>query len=360
MPRGEGYLRQKGKVWYFEMFYNHKRYVHRIGVVPKSIAKEIAAQVRAEIIRGEYLPPKQENITFRQLAEAYKDWYLRHSGARNSTKKKHIAKLENTTAFLGNMQAHRITGFSIEQYKRWREESSSASPQTINKELAIIRAVFRKAKELKLYKGDLPSIPFYKVKEREIVRFLTPKEAQRLLEVSPLHLKRIILFALNTGCRAGEILELRWEHIDFNTNTIHIQAGETKTGIKYTIYMNSVVKQLLEEIKQEQEAQNITHGFVFTNSLGKPYSEQGYRKTFKRALEQAGIKDFRFHDLRHTFASWVAMQSKDLYLVQKLLNHKSIETTKRYAHLTQDYVFKSLEDIASVFRQGNKGNSQSA
>lgn len=355
MPRGEGYLRKRGNVWYFEFMYHGRRYYHRIGAVSKTVAREIANDLRAKIIRGEYLPPREENLTFRELADTYKDWYLRTSQATEHAKKEHVRKIELVKEFFGDMPVHRISTFTIEQYKRHREENSKASPVSIDKELATLRAIFRKAKELGLYRGDIPKIPFYRAKAKEIVRFLTPEEAQRLLNACPLHLRRIVFFALNTGCRAGEILNLRWEQVDFRSGTIQMEASFTKSKRKYTISMNSAVRELLEEIRKEQEEKGITHGYVFTNSWGKPYKQQGYRRAFQNALEEAGLKDFRFHDLRHTFASWVALKSKDIYLVKELLHHESVETTKRYAHLTEDYKLQTLEEISEIFRQ-NKEN----
>ncbi len=360
MPRGEGYLRKRGNVWYFEFMYHGRRYYHRIGAVSKTVAREIANDLRAKIIRGEYLPPREENLTFRELADTYKDWYLRTSQATEHAKKEHVRKIELVKEFFGDMPVHRISTFTIEQYKRHREENSKASPVSIDKELMVIHAIFSKGKELGLYKGEIPRIPYYRAKAREIVRFLTPEEAQKLLSACPLHLKRIVLFVLNTGCRANEALSLKWEDVDFKTGCLRIHASQTKTKTHYTILMNSTVRELLEDIKKEQEEKGLKTDYVFLNSQGKPYGRQGYRRAFKNACKKAGLQDFRFHDLRHTFASWVAMKTKDIYLVQRLLNHQKIDTTKRYAHLTQEYMVNALEEISSVFRQEKEEKPSSA
>jgi len=116
--------------------------------------------------------------------------------------------------------------------------------------------------------------------------------------------------------------------------------------------MNDTVYKLLLDVKKKQEEKGIDHGFVFTNSKGLPYKyeDRTYRRVFVSACKKAGIRDFRFHDLRHTFASWVAMSSRDIYAVQKLLNHKDVRMTKRYAHLTEKYlqeVVNSLSDFAT-------------
>ncbi|MFN3265107.1 MAG: tyrosine-type recombinase/integrase, partial [Aquificaceae bacterium] len=309
---------------------------------------------------GEYLPPKEENLTFKEMAKAYLEWYLRTSQAGEHAKKEHERKVSLLVDFFKDMPVHRISTFTIEQYKRHREENSKASSVSIDKELMVIHAIFSKGKELGLYKGEIPRIPYYRAKAREIVRFLTPEEAQKLLSACPLHLKRIVLFVLNTGCRANEALSLKWEDVDFKTGCLRIHASQTKTKTHYTILMNSTVRELLEDIKKEQEEKGLKTDYVFLNSQGKPYGRQGYRRAFKNACKKAGLQDFRFHDLRHTFASWVAMKTKDIYLVQRLLNHQKIDTTKRYAHLTQEYMVNALEEISSVFRQEKEEKPSSA
>ncbi len=113
--------------------------------------------------------------------------------------------------------------------------------------------------------------------------------------------------------------------------------------------MNDTVYELLKRLKEKYKKMGIEHDYVFTNSKGQPYSEQGYKRAFKNACEKAGIKNFRFHDLRHTFASWLAIKSRDIYAVQKLLNHSNPQTTKRYAHLTEEY----LKSVVNMLNFGS-------
>lgn len=349
MARGEGYLRKRGNVWYFEFTYRGKRYYERIGNVSKSVAKEIASKIRADIIRGVYIPPDSNQKPFSELVKAYRDYYLTHTQAKEHAIKEHLRKIDAIEKFFGNRTVGEITTALIEQFKKELKEKSKMSEVSINKYLAVLRSIFRKAKELDLYKGEIPKINFFKAKAKEIVRYLTPEEANRLLEVSPIHLRRIILFALLTGMRAGEIISLRWENI--KKNEIVLESKSTKSKRQYTYPITEDLRKLLDEIRKEQKEKGIEHGFVFTNSFGKPYTRLGYRRAFKTALRKAGIENFRFHDLRHTFASWLALTTKDIYLVSRMLHHQSVQTTKRYAHLTQDYMKESLSKISALLRQ---------
>ncbi len=349
MPRGEGYLRKRGKVWYFEFMYKGKRYYEKIGAVSKTVAKEIANEIRSQIIRGEYIPQKERSITFLKAAEEYVKWYKQKFQGRESTLKKHLSRVNTLVNYFGKYYLHNITYFTIEHYKRKRVEDG-VSKSTINKELAILRSIFNRAKEFGFYSGEIPKIEKFKDVENERVRFLTPEEAKRLIEACPEWFRAVVVFALNTGLRAGEIFTLKWSQVDFRNRFIYVEPSNTKTKKVYKVPMNETVYKLLLRLKEEHEEKKLNHDYVFTNSRGEPYSEQGYRKVFQSACERAGIKNFRFHDLRHTFASWVAMKSKDIYAVQILLHHSDPSVTKRYAHLTEDYLREVVGNISAVFR----------
>jgi len=347
MGRGEGYLRKRGKVWYFEFMYKGKRYYEKIGAVSKTVAKEIANEIRSKIIRGEYIPQKEKSITFKEAAENYLKWYINHSNARPRSKEEQKRKVEKLIQFFGNFRISEISENLIERYKEHRL-NEGVSKKTINRELNVLNSIFNRVKELNLYNGDLPKVKKFKTDSDDTVKYLTPEEARRLVEACPDWFKPVVVFALNTGLRAGEIFSLRWENIDFENRVIYIESTSTKTKKTYKVPMNETVYKLLKKLEKEKKE----HGYVFTNRLGLPYKyeDRTYLKVFKNACKRAGIENFRFHDLRHTFASWIAMKSKDIYAVQKLLNHSSLEMTKRYAHLTENYlrqVVNSISDFGS-------------
>ena len=179
----------------------------------------------------------------------------------------------------------------------------------------------------------------------ERVRFLNKAEIQSLLKHSPGYLRNIISCAINTGMRRGEILSLKWNQIkgDF------IYLRRTKTKEKREIPINDEMVILFKRIKSEQspkgknvvgldgkpiDGQNRLSEYVFTY---KGVAVKNIKKSFKTALKNAGINDFRFHDLRHTFASQVIMRGGDLKDVQELLGHKSMSMTLRYSHLSQEH-----------------------
>ncbi|WP_457600605.1 tyrosine-type recombinase/integrase [Hydrogenivirga sp.] len=356
MSKGEGYLRKRGRNWYFEYMYQWKRHYVKIGNVSKTVAREIANEIRAQIIKGEYIPVREKNITFAQAAEQYLKWYRAKTHAREKTKREHERQVRHLMEYFGKYQLRNISYFTIEQYKTNRLKDG-VSRRTVNYELTILHSIFQRAKEAGLYTSDIPKIEKFKNVQDERLRHLTREEAGRLIDACPEWLKPAVIFALNTGLRAGEIFTLRWDQVDFKNRKIYIEPMNTKTKKIYKIPMNKTVYELLMELREEQKEKEISHGYVFTNSKGEPYSAEwsGYRKAFRTACKKAGIKNFRFHDLRHTFASWVAMKSKDIYAVQKLLHHSDLSMTKRYAHLTDEYLQEVVDsiDFGSISANGN-------
>ena len=139
--------------------------------------------------------------------------------------------------------------------------------------------------------------------------------------------------ALNTGMRKEEILSLKWKDVDFRSRIIAIL--DTKNGESREIPMNDIVYRTLVAIKETDSP------WVFCKKNGERYGN--VRKAFEGARKRAEIVDFRFHDLRHTFASHLVMAGVDLKTIQELVGHKSFETTLRYAHLSPDHKKAALD-----------------
>ncbi len=267
-------------------------------------------------------------------------------GSRKRTIQVQEIRVNRLIEFFGNKRLREINEYAVEKYKQKRLREG-VSKSTVDEELTILKAIFNKAKEWDIYKENVPAIRMFKIKD-ERLRYLSYEEAQRLIDACPEWFKPAVIFALNTGCRAGEIFSLKWDMIDFRTKTLRIPNTLTKNKEVIKKPMNEVVYSLLKELRKKQKEIGVDHGYVFTNSKGLPYKydDKTYRRVFKTACKKAGIEDFRFHDLRHTFASWVAMKSKDIYAVKELLGHKDISMTKRYAHLTENYLRQVVNEVS--------------
>lgn len=340
------YLR--GKSWYIDFYYEGKRYTERVGPVSKSVALEKLNIRRSEVIRGEW-KPKIVKVPF----DKFKEQYLRYSKdnkrpksyLRDETSLKHLSRF-----FEGKMLSE-ITSFLVERYKSIRKEEG-AKPSTINRELACLRHIFNMAIRWgKALVNPVKGIKFLKEpKGKE--RILTEEEEARLLETvrtSPKekHLEPIIITALNTGMRKGEILNLKWSNVDFNNRVIIVEG--TKNGEIRKIPMNHKLTVALENVKKESKGE-----YVFSKN-GKLYGD--IKTGWWTALKKAGIEGFRFHDLRHTFGSRLGMAGVDIRTIQELMGHKDIKMTMRYSHPTPEHKRKAVEildRVTSNFTTGTK------
>jgi integrase len=172
------------------------------------------------------------------------------------------------------------------------------------------------------------------------LRYLSQEECVALVDACGTHLRPIVLTALNTGMRKEEILSLEWEkHIDLRHGFILLD--QTKNGERREVPINQSVRTVLAGITRR-----IDSPYVFVNGQGHRY--QDVKKSIDAACRRAGIKDFRFHDLRHTFASHLVMAGIDITTVKALLGHKTLTMTLRYAHLAQSHTQNAVSvlDIA--------------
>ena len=175
-------------------------------------------------------------------------------------------------------------------------------------------------------------------------RWLTEEEEMRLRDKSPLWLRDIIVFDLHTGLRQDELLSLQWCRVSLIRKTIIIQ--ESKNGKPRTLPLNQVAFGILEE---KSKIRNLKNDLVFISNAGTKIDRHNLRRSFNVAINNAGIQDFHFHDLRHTFATRLAQRGIDIYKISKLLGHHSIEMTQRYAHHCPD----SLKDGVEVLEFGH-------
>ncbi len=175
------------------------------------------------------------------------------------------------------------------------------------------------------------------------MRYLALEECRALVEACDPHLEPIVVTALNTGMRRGEILPLKWDQVDLQHGFILLRSDETKSGERREVPINATLRATLQGITRRLDVPYV----FFDPATGKPYGE--VKRSFQSALRRAKIQDFHFHDLRHTFASHLVMAGVDLTTVKELLGHKNITTTLRYAHLAPAHKVKAMVIYDQVF-----------
>lgn len=287
--------------------------------------REIKAGKNPEVVRI-------KKYTFYNLA----DEYLKTVKWQKAYKSK-VGYVKQLLEFFKIQPLQSLNTRLVDQFQNMRLEYNK--PATVNRLLATLKHMFTKAVEWDMVSEDvLKKIRKVKLtpENNRRLRFLSREESQILIDCSISHLKPIVIMALNTGMRLGEILKLKWDQVDLRHG--YILLNDAKNNERREIPINSTLREVLEKLPIGLKIEH-----VFTGDDGKPYNR--VKSSFATALKRANILDFRFHDLRHTFASQLVMSGVDLTTVKELLGHKSISMTLRYAHLSPGHKVKAVQTL---------------
>jgi integrase len=313
-------------------------------LLTETVAKEILAKKKAEAVEGLYeLPSKKPSPRLDEFAKEYFAYY--RANRRPQSVQRHETAYRAIHPTFGHLRLAEISPLAVERYKRQRKEDN-VSEVTINRELAFLKNLFTKAVEWgKTGENPVKKVRFYR-EDNSRTRFLTYDEEEQLLAHCKPRLRSLVTTALHTGFRASELRSLTWSDVDFRRRTITVRAAYAKNGEARSMPMNEVLTTTLKTVN----LQTADGEKVFCSRQNRPY--RSFRTAFERAVRLAGLADFTFDDLLHTFASRLVMAGVDLPTVKELLGHKDISITMRYAHLSSDHkqaAVKKLEKVPAIF-----------
>lgn len=263
--------------------------------------------------------------------------YVNESHKRLSTRNRDLVAFRTIIPALGNKTLWSITKRDIEDYQTNRAEIVSAS--TVNRDMETLKHLLSCAVE----SGIIQVNPASKVKNLKVEpfreRYLTFKEKEELLKAckNNIVLHAVVLTALETGMRRGEIMNLEWKSVDFNLKQITLT--QTKNNEKRSLPITDRLFQELYALWSIRQSD-----YVFEKPDGTRYGD--WKKSFATACRRAGIDNFRFHDLRHTFASHLRLLGVDLGTIRELLGHKSLQMTMRYAHISDIQRYEAVSRLA--------------
>ena len=315
--------------WFIDYYAQGKRYREKVGSSRK-LAEIVLKKRKVEIAENKFLDIKREQrVKFEDLTKLYLELHARPNKKTWHSDEDTIKVLNRH--FLGKY-LHEITTMLVEKFKA--ERAKEVSPATVNRALACLKCMFNKAIEWgKAEHNPVKHVKLFKENNKRL-RYLEKEEIVKLLSNCSAHLKPILIVALNTGMRKGEILNLKWHDIDFRRGITYLL--DTKNGEKREVPMNKQVKSALIKVRKRPNSP-----YIFCNKNGKPYGD--IKKSFFTALNKSDILKFRFHDLRHTFASHLVMSGVDLNTVRELMGHKSLQMTLRYSHLSPDHKQRAVD-----------------
>ena len=340
---------KKNNRWYIDYYLSNgkrKREVVSIeGVDPSKINREDAKKAlsirKAEIAQGKFdiRHTNSKQMSFEKLAHTFLEDY---SKVNKRSWKRDRTSCRALLGYFGNIRINQITPWNVDKYKsnRLKEISRLGKPiskASINREIACLKKMLSYA----VAENWIPSNPLkgYRLfnEKPKKIRVVTLDEFNMVYNNSSEYIKPILNTAYNTGMRRGEILNLKWEHVNLHEGYIRVE--ESKNNEQRLIPLNNEMKKTLKSLNSEKENEHVF------NKNGQAII--CFKTAFEGAILRSGVERFTFHDLRHTFATNLVMNNVDIVTVQELLGHKSILMTKRYSHPTLEHKKRAVQLINS-------------
>lgn len=339
------------------MYYVKVRYRGKDFYATSGLRKDSARRLRLRLLdeieacdaKGiDWTPPREvkrqarnkqaKDMPLRKFTETFEEDWLTNKKSADFYKQ----RIKQINKSLGNIRLSRLTTGQIQKFYDDRVKKTSVG--TANADLRALSSILNRAIE-----WDYPITlnPVKRVQrvrtENRMERFLTHDEASTLLKHCPEWLRGVVIAALMTGCRQSELLTLTWDCVDLPRRSLRLSGSRTKTGKGRDIPINETLHRLLKSLPRPIDKTKP----VFTKK-GKPISKTILKLGWKAALEASEIDHLRFHDLRHTAASWLVAAGVPLYEVSRILGHSSIRMTERYAHFAPDHLRRATEALDRV------------
>jgi len=345
------HLRKDLKGYFLDYFVEEggvkKRKRVRLGQIPAAQAKLILAKHMQEIVTGKFLAEGKPEPTFFEAADSF----LGYSEARRKTYENDIQMVERLKAYFGNRPLKTFTPDLVEGFLNHRRKVGNQAPgknrngkalsnSTINRDLGILKCIVNRAVlNGLLEKNSIQRVRTFKEASRD--RTLTPEEYEALLARCSPRISIIVQLAYWTGMRKGEILGLRWDQVDLANKIIVLEAADTKTQEKREVPLTEALLDLLKRTPK-----TLGSPYVFPHK-GKRMDD--IKTAFINARREAGIENFRFHDLRHCAVTNLRKAGVNDSVIMSISGHKTYAMFKRYNRIDR-------KDRADAFKQVERFN----
>ncbi len=277
-------LFKRGAVWWTYFYVDGVRHQYSTGASNRRQAEAIEQKLKAEAnARRHQIVQADPNLTFGELAARF----IANAGPRPH----HIDRLKCLLPYFSDVPVIRLTKTMTDDYRRRRHAEKTVSDATVNRDLSVLRHILYWALDDSLIAAN-PLSRMRLVRERKIKRrVMSVEEEIYLIQAAPLHLRHLVIAALDTGMRRGELLGQLWEDVDFSRRLLSVTKSKTPEGEAREIPLTDRVFTLLQLLRKEL-------GIIFTYQ-GRPV--RILKTAWKQSLRRAGLRHIRFHDLRHTF-----------------------------------------------------------
>lgn len=339
--------RQISGTWYADFRFNRRRYRKKSPVNTKTGAKSYEHKLRTMLLNGEDIDGSSEKPkipNFESYSAIWMKTYVRNNNKASEQYKKDRILKKHLLPYFGKLQVDKITHSKIEEYKASKIDKQA--PKTTNNQLAVLSKCLRCAYEELEIENKFPKIVMNRIVDKE-VRFLSLEESEHLIKHADGIWKEMILVALHTGLRLGEILALDWHDVNFVNKTISVRRSMYRGTPGPTKNYNVRGVSLTDDVFRVLATRKNKDGFVFIDDDGNAIKHDRAISNIHRICRIAGIRDITWHGLRHTFASHLVMAGVPMRYIQDLLGHSSEKMTRRYAHLSP-HAFESAINVLKI------------
>ena len=325
------YKRTDSPRWWVKISHGGRTIQRSTGTEDKTQAQEYHDKLKASLWEQQRLGVKPR----RSWKEAAVRWL-----AETSDKATHdgdIKKLRWLDAFLGKLMLDEITLDVIDRVKS--ERLKTVSKSTVNRYLAVVRSILLRARDEWEWIDKAPKVKLFREPPgRE--RSITVEQAEALLRELPAHQRDVVLFTLATGLRQSNVLRLEWSHVNLESGHAWVDADQSKNRRPIAVPLNLKALEILRRQIGKHPAR------VFTYA-GRPL-DRANTHAWQKALKRAGIENFRWHDLRHTWATWHRQSGTPTHELQRLGGWRTSVMVERYAHLAPDHLATAANRLDSL------------
>ncbi len=325
------YKRKDSSVWWIKLHHSGKIVQRSTGTADKVKAQEYHDRLKVSLWEQERLGVKPR-YSWQQAAGR---WIEETSD--KATHHQDVAKLKWLHAILGELMLDEITLDVIARIKAARLKIAGKS--ATNRFLALVRAILKRAVDEWDWLGKAPKVKLFKESTGR-VRFITPAQVQTLLHELPHHQQDMVMLALYTGLRQANVVKLEWLQVNLEQDHMWVNSADSKSRKPIAVPLNHEALAVLHRQLGKHPSRVFTY-------RGKPIANANTR-AWRNALKRADITDFRWHDLRHTWASWHRMRGTPTHELQQLGGWKTGAMVERYAHLAPDHLASAVARLDSV------------
>jgi len=326
------FQRKDSPNWWVKFTHNGRTIQCSTGTSDKSKATEYHDKLKASLWDQQRLGIKPS----RTWKEAVVRWLAETSD--KATHREDIRKFRWLDTYLGALSLNQITLDVIDKVKA--AKCKDAGKATVNRYLALVRAVLRRARDEWEWVEKVPKVKLFREGQgRE--RAITREQADLLLQELPEHQRELVLFSLATGLRQSNVLGLDWAHVNLESGHAWVDAHNSKNRRAIAVPLNNTALAILRRQKGK-------HPQAVFSFRGKPMKSAN-TKAWRAALVRAGISNFRWHDLRHTWATWHRQSGTPTHELQRLGGWQSSVMVERYTHLSSDHLANAANRLDALF-----------